>query len=231
MPSNISALRAACLLAGVAISAISLSGCNAKNTYLPPRDGYIQPPQYVTASLTSLNYRMELGAGQTALTRAQIDGLNRFLATSGEADGDHIEIRTTSMAGPHRNGTVANALRASFVAGGYAPSRVELLDVPGYSDAVEVVIQRYSLQTPDCSSEISRDEMIQSWSDAPVNIRKLGCSNEQGFGMMVADPRDVANDRTLAPAPGYREVGAVQRYRTDKVKELKTFSTKSQNSQ
>ena len=216
--------RSACLALCVATGTLALGACGAKSTYLPPRTGYVTDLPRTTASLTSLAYRVELGRGQTALTRAQIDGLNRFLAASGEADGDHIEIRTATLAGPGRNATIAGSLRESFLAGGYAPSRVEIVETGGYADVVEVTIQRYTVQLPDCSQAIQRDEGIMEWSDEPVGVRKLGCSNEYNFGLMVADPRDLQGGRDVGPAKGYREVGAVQRYRTDKIKELEDVS-------
>jgi len=217
-------LRSASL--AVAVLTLLVAGCShEKNAYLPPRNGYIDPAVRASTSLTSLEFRMELGRGQTALTRAQIDGLNRFLASSGQADGDHIEIRTMISGGPLRNAAIADALRGSFIAGGYTPSRVELVETPGHSDVVEVTIQRYTLVLPDCSHEVYRDPGLAQWSDEPVNTRKLGCSTEYNFGLMVADPRDLAGGRDLGQARGYHEVGAVQRYRTDKVKELKDTST------
>lgn len=215
-------LRSAGLAASVA--GLLVAGCSHEtNTYLPPRNGYIDPPARASTTLTSLNFRIELGRGQTALTRAQIDSLNRFLASNGQADGDHVEIRT--MSGPLRNEAIADALRNSFVAGGYAPSRVEIVETPGQADVVEVTIQRYAVVLPDCASEVHRDPGIMQWSDEPVSTRKLGCSTEYNFGLMLADPRDLAGGRDLGPAVGYHEVGAVQRYRTDKVKELKDIST------
>jgi pilus assembly protein CpaD len=217
------------LALGIAAGATLVAACGANNTYFPVRSGYLDTPQRTTASLTSLNYRMELGRGQTALTRAQIDGLNRFLATNGESDGDHLEIRTSITAGPNRNGAIAKSLRDSFLAGGYAPSRVEVIEIPGHGDLVEVAIQRYTVMIPDCSQEIGRAEGIMKWSDEPVPIRKLGCSNEANLGLMIADPRDLVGGRELDPSAGYRDVGAVQRYRTDKVKELKSLSTTTKN--
>ncbi len=223
-------LRTACLAAG--ILTLLVAGCShEKNTYLPPRDGYVVPPVRATASLTSLEFRMELGRGQTALTRAQIDGLNRFLASNGQADGDHIEIRTMVSGGPLRNATIADSLRGSFIAGGYAPSRVELIETPGHADVVEVTIQRYTVVLPDCSHEVSREPGIMQWSDEPVGSRKIGCSNEYDLGLMIADPRDLAGGRDIGEAPGYHEVGAVQRYRSDKVKELKDTSTSGNSSE
>lgn len=217
-------LRMACLGAGVLT--LLVAGCShEKNTYLPPRDGYIDPLARATTSLTSLEFRLELGRGQTALTRAQIDGLNRFLASNGQADGDHVEIRTMVSGGPLRNAAIAAALRDSFIVGGYTPSRVELVETPGHADVVEVTIQRYTVVLPDCSNEVRRDPGIMRWSDEPVGTRKIGCSNEYNFGLMVADPRDLTGGRDLGDARGYHEVGAVQRYRTDKIKELKDIST------
>ncbi len=218
-------LRSICLAVGLGAGTALLAACSTNNNYMPPRTGYIDIRARNTTTLTSLSYRLELGRGQTALTRAQIDGLNRFLAANGEADGDHIEIRTATLAGPGRNAAIADALRDSFLAGGYVPSRVEIIEAPGYGDTVEVAIQRYAVVLPDCSHDIERNEGIMEWSDEPVDIRKLGCSNEYNFGLMLADPRDLDGGRALGKAAGYREVGAVQRYRTDKVKELKSLST------
>lgn len=218
-------LRPASLAA--AILTLLVTGCShEQNTYLPPRDGYVDPPVRVTSSLTSLNFRTELSRGQTALTRAQIDSLNRFLASSGQADGDHVEIRTMISGGPIRNEAIAQALRDSFLAGGYTPSRVEIIETPGHVDVVEVMIQRYAVVLPDCSKELHRESGIMQWSDEPVGSRKLGCSTEYNLGLMVADPRDLAGGRELGDAPGYHEVGAVQRYRTGKIKELKDISTR-----
>ena len=219
-------LRRLGLTLGVAAGAALVSACGSNNNYFPPRSGYVETPQRATASLVSLNYRVELGRGQTALTRAQIDGLNRFLFTNGEADGDHLEIRTSSTSGPNRNRAIAASLRESFLAGGYTPSRVELVETPGYGDVVEVVIQRYTAMIPECSREIGRPAGMMEWSDEPVSIRKLGCSTESGLGMMIADPRDLTGARETDDAKAYHEIGAVQRYREDKVKELKSFSTK-----
>lgn len=213
------------LAIGMAVSAFALTACGTNNSYMPPRTGYLDAPPRPTAAQTSLNYRIELGRGQAALTRAQIDGLNRFLAANGETDGDHIEIRTAAMSGPGRNTTIADALRSSFLAGGYAPSRVEIIDMSGYADVVEVSIQRYVVQLPDCGHDVVRKGPLMSWSDEPVDIRRLGCSNEYNFGLMVADPRDLQGGRPLDDAAGYHEVGAVQRYRTDQVKALVKTST------
>jgi pilus biogenesis lipoprotein CpaD len=218
-------LRPASLAA--AIVTLLVAGCShEQNTYLPPRDGFVDPPTRVTSTLTSLNFRTELARGQTALTRAQIDGLNRFLASNGQADGDHIEIRTMISGGPLRNEAIAQALRDSFLAGGYTPSRVEIIETPGHADVVEVMIQRYAVLLPDCSKELHREPGIMQWSDEPVGSRKLGCSTEYNLGLMVADPRDLAGGRELGDAAGYHQVGAVQRYRTGKVRELKDISTR-----
>jgi pilus biogenesis lipoprotein CpaD len=53
-----------------------------------------------------------------------------------------------------------------------------------------------------------------------AGLPDLGCANTSNLAAMVADPRDLLEGRPLGPADGAREIGAVQRYRTDKVRPL-----------
>jgi pilus biogenesis lipoprotein CpaD len=212
------------LIAG--LSALALTACDrTTNTYFPPRHGYLEITPRNEVSLATSQHRLDLDRVQTRLNRTQIDRLNVFLAGLGEEEGDHIEIRTALTGGPQRNAAIADDLRRSFVSGGYAPSRVRVIEVPQMRDTVEVVLLRYTVVLPDCSHEVSRLSGIQGWSDEPVGERALGCNNERNLGLMIADPRDLSGDRELAPSPGYRESDAVQRYRLDKIKEIERNQT------
>jgi pilus assembly protein CpaD len=215
------------LILGLLLPA-ALAACGhdqAENTYFPPRHGYIDQPPRNQASLTTLSHRVPLDRVQTRLTRPQIESLNGFLVASGESDGDHVEIRLALAGAPPRNAAIADDLRRSFLSGGYAPSRVRVVETPGAADAVEVAILRYAVVLPDCSTEVRRPPGMHSWSDEPVGMRQFGCNNERNLGLMIADPRDLTGERETGPSPGYREADSVLRYRTDKVKELKDEMT------
>ena len=53
----------------------------------------------------------------------------------------------------------------------------------------------------------------------------MGCSNTANLGLMVADPLDLKEGRTMGPADG--EFGAlrIQRYREGEVQEFETDDT------
>lgn len=225
-PSRDIAYRSARLILAASLTVTALAACDrTTNTYFPPRHGYVDTTPRNEVSLATSQHRMDLDRVQTRLSRAQIDRLNQFLTMQGREEGDHIEIRTALMAGPQRNGAIVDDLHRSFVAGGYAPSRIRVVETPQLRDIVEVALLRYTVVLPDCGHEVVKRTGIQGWSDEPVGERALGCANERNLGLMIADPRDLTGDRELAPSPGYREADAVQRYRLDKIKEIERDQT------
>ncbi|MBI1180455.1 MAG: hypothetical protein GC201_07835 [Alphaproteobacteria bacterium] len=218
-------LRPALLPAIACGVGLVLAGCSGNERYFPQRTGYIDQPQRNQVSLQTYSQRLRLDPMQTRLTREQVDALNTFLATNGQADGDHLEIRTAMATRNQRNAAVAADLRQSFLAGGYAPSKVELVDVPQDAAEIEVVINRYSVVLPDCTNDVRKPSGIQNMGSEPIGLRVFGCSTERDLGLMIADPRDLAGGQHTGPSPGYREADAVLRYRKGEVKELAKPST------
>jgi pilus assembly protein CpaD len=53
----------------------------------------------------------------------------------------------------------------------------------------------------------------------------FGCATETNLGLMVANPRDLVNGKTLGPADAEATAKAVQNYRENKVPEPKSSST------
>ncbi len=56
----------------------------------------------------------------------------------------------------------------------------------------------------------------------PQNLpsSNFGCATASNLAAMIADPRDLAEGRTLGPGDGAQAIGAIERYRTDEVKAL-----------
>ncbi|MDW8368863.1 MAG: CpaD family pilus assembly lipoprotein [Geminicoccaceae bacterium] len=79
---------------------------------------------------------------------------------------------------------------------------------------VEIEIHRWLVDSPGCG-EWDRTSVLHG----PQLIPDLGCATMANLVEMVADPADLAEGRPLAPADAVREAEAVQRYRTDKVKQ------------
>lgn len=70
-----------------------------------------------------------------------------------------------------------------------------------------------------------------NWANDPVDDHGnqgspyLGCTNDINLIKMVERPQDLQQGRTLGPASGERQAGAVKAYDTDKVKEFSGNTT------
>jgi len=80
---------------------------------------------------------------------------------------------------------------------------------------VRVLVGHYLVKTPDCP-----DWSRPSGSN-PGNMRdgNFGCATAVNLGLMVADPSDLQQGRSLAPGDGQVLSEAIRRYRTDSVKD------------
>lgn len=79
---------------------------------------------------------------------------------------------------------------------------------------VEIEIRHWLVDPPGCG-EWDRTSGLHGQQLVPG----LGCATMANLVQMVADPADLVEGRPLAPGDGLREAEAVQRYRTDKVKQ------------
>ena len=85
------------------------------------------------------------------------------------------------------------------------------------SRRVEILVNGFVVVEPACP-DWSRS-VSQDGTNLPMS--NFGCANEVNFLRMVADPADLVGPRPLGDVDPVREVGAVQRYRQDKVRSLK----------
>ena len=86
---------------------------------------------------------------------------------------------------------------------------------------VDVIIQDYAAVIPSCPGLFDTDTR----SNANTRMDGLGCANAANLAVMVADPADLYHERPVLPGDfGHADAtvisGAVDRYRTDKVKAL-----------
>lgn len=83
-------------------------------------------------------------------------------------------------------------------------------------DRVVVTISGAEPVLPGCP-DWSRDP---GFDPGNFPLSNLGCANAYNLGLMVADPKDLSQPRSLAAADGTREADSIVRYRSDKVKQL-----------
>lgn len=75
---------------------------------------------------------------------------------------------------------------------------------------------------PDC------DQPQPLEPNKPDFVSAYGCSNANNLGVMVANPADLEQGRTLEPADGETAATSILRYRTRKTEPLEKQDTKSQ---
>lgn len=143
--------------------------------------------------------------------------LDRFLARTRVGADDHLRVV------PGAGDSATMARRAASVAAYLrhlgASARVDAAGfgvAPPAAGNVDVVVRRSVVVLPGCPD----------WSGVPGDSRdnavssNWGCATAVNFGLMLAEPQDLAAGRPLSPADGDAAVLAIQRYRAGEVTPL-----------
>lgn len=205
-------VRTAC----IAISAASLliiGGCSENferwNNLPEPKELKVEQVHYTHA--------VQFAAGDDRLPIAERDRLDSFLAHAqvGSADKVYVNVEPDgAMVTDRRISTVAaflklRGLKPASPITGFAEDEKK-------TDAVNVVVRRHLVTLPGCPD----------WTSEPTFTfnntvhSNYGCATASNLGMMIADPEDLINGRTLAPADGDYLRTSIDNYRAGKTKAL-----------
>lgn len=153
------------------------------------------------------------GAQLSSVEMAQLEG---FIARHDVGYGDRVYVLTeTAGAASQRSTVVLNYMKAHGIAAAALPSPEAQ---PGL---VRIVLNRYVVVPPNCPDWSK--PMTSDYTNTPMS--NLGCSTTANFGTMVADPAELIQGRQPGPADAEGSAGAIQRYRTDKIKPLEKVTT------
>lgn len=86
---------------------------------------------------------------------------------------------------------------------------------------IEVIIEQYAIIPPSCAN------FSQSLGDAQqaYTYGNFGCADAVNFGMMLANPRDLIQGRSVGDSSGKVMADGVRRYYQDNIKPLMETST------
>jgi len=175
-------------------------------------------PQVETVTMT---YTVRFPDGEAKLDADELARLNAFLRDNNALEA-RVEIDGPRDAAGYHDGLTAARLEAlnevlyRFGISAVVPDRTQpSLTRP--EDATVVTLTRAMVIEPDCSTPKT------IYGPRPTHI--WGCSSATILGRMVVDPLDLERGRQIGPADGEAAAQSIQRYREDKVKELKTEST------
>ena len=90
-------------------------------------------------------------------------------------------------------------------------------------NTVRLILNRYVVTPPPCPDwrkPAGEDYNNQAGSN-------FGCATETNLGLMVANPKDLVDGRTIGPADGEQAAKAIETYRAGKTPEPTSVSTGS----
>lgn len=156
--------------------------------------------------------RFATGVQLSSAEMAQLEG---FIARHDVGYGDRVYVLTeTSGKVSQRSTNVLNYIKAHGIAAAALPS------VEAQPGIVRIVVNRHVVVPPNCPDWSK--PATSDYSNTPMS--NLGCSTMANFGSMVADPAELIQGRQPGPADAEGSTGAIQRYRTDKVKPLENVT-------
>lgn len=183
----------------------------------PPSAG-LDVPKVLQVRRQQFQYEAAFAPGSSVLTPAEQARLENFLTRGAPQSPPHVYVSASA------NDPLATARIARIVnllaARGIDVERAAPPPSGMADNHLLVVLRRYVVQQPVCPD----------WSGDPdydhqnFPASNFGCANVVNLGMMVDDPRDLVQGRTLGPESAEPGLEAINRYRTDTVKALPVVS-------
>ena len=147
--------------------------------------------------------------GSARLGTGEAARLDRLVANGAIQRGDRVAVAASGM--PALADARAAAISSRLLRWGIVADARPIAAVP--ANRAIVMVGRYAVTLPPCpnwSMNAGSD-----FTNAPAS--NFGCATAVNLGMMVANPADLAQGRTLASADGKPAAAAVDRYLNDRV--------------
>ena len=149
-----------------------------------------------------------------SLSPDQAQRLDAFLSANLVSPSAHITLRERGGRG------IAAPVRAHLIANGLRPQNVTIVPAPQASrsltQSVGVEVQQYLVRVPECGDWSKPPSLLD---DTHVHSN-FGCADQRNLGLMVANPQDLVVGQGGDRVDAQPQVGAMERYRTDKVTPL-----------
>ena len=226
-------------LGGLAILALGMAACTPSERIGPNPDlGWLpaSSPKQLEVDRAEYRHAVYFATDRAEISANERDRLLTFLRTiqvrerdslhlEGHADERATEVYNLDLAA-RRNASVETFLaevgvgdlvRATAAFGEKAPAAPGTgPDAWRQNRRVELILERHLVTLPACPDWSRRSGL--DFDNQPLS--NLGCATQTNLGLMVAEPRDLVQGRSLGSADGIHQAEGVVRYRNGKVVEL-----------
>lgn len=198
------------------LMAIILSGCTDKALNDIRMQRFDQPALApVTAKPSALSVNLQAANSGQGLKPASLSALNELLSKQGRLPAQTLILTPYTVRGEQLAGRLAKALQNA----GANPKKIKIerrINAGSGQGDLQVISQAIAVQTTRCQINDPQLLMVKPYD----SIGYLGCATQNNLAMMVAEPKDLIQARSLDDADGVTAVNAIERYQTDKVKTL-----------
>ncbi|MFP9231192.1 CpaD family pilus assembly lipoprotein [Pectobacterium cacticida] len=211
------AFRPLRLRAAMLASLFLLAGCGWNKPVNDMRmQRYDQPAlQPIAVQPMSVSVSLRVASNGRGFQPESLKKLNTMLKDQGRLSAQTLTLIPHSVNGEKMAERLATALRN---AGAKAQNVKQLRRATGgaQSGDVEVVSQALVVKTTRCAINDPNLLMVKPFEA----VGYMGCATQNNLAMMVAEPRDLIQAKTLDGADGVAAVNSIERYQKDDVKEL-----------
>lgn len=198
------------------LMAIILSGCTDRALNDVRMQRFDQPVlESVTAKPSALAVNLQAATKGQGLNPASLSALNELLSKQGRLTAQTLIITPYTVRGEQLAGRLAKALQNA----GASPKKIKIerrMTAGSGQGDLQVMSQAIAVQASRCQINDPGLLMVKPYD----SIGYLGCATQNNLAMMVAEPKDLIQARTLDGADGVVAVNAIERYQTDSVKDL-----------
>lgn len=207
--------RAAPGIAAVVLGlTVLVAGCAQQTqSALPKVSVESETTQYrneVTATTAETEVRFRPG-GYGMMAADEAGRLDDFLRSNAVSPSARVTLWAQGT------GAAAAAVRDRLIGYGIRPANIVVYPAgSGDRTGVQVVrlqLEQYQVRVPECG-----DWRPQASSESATP--GFGCATVQALGLMVADPKDLVVGQRATGVDAQPQVGAMERYRTDKTTPL-----------
>jgi len=211
--------RSTAIVARLAVLVVVLftAGCGADTTFWTPAAS----PKVNKVALTHLSHDVFFPAAAVDAESSGLGGLDAFVARHQVGYGDRIYVVASAsnpdpVATRRAEGVARHLARRGLDATILASA--EWAGAPASGNGVRVLVHRFVVVAPRCPDW--RKPANADYGNTQAS--NFGCADAVNLGMMLADPRDLVEGRTMEGASGDAAAAAVKRYRDGKVMPLDT---------
>ncbi len=189
-------------------SCIILSGC--ASGYQANKFSGSETAARNTVEMVRLAYPvLAENTGQDVISKATLNGINRFLSDSNVRYGDRLLIDRGAKVSDKRVQTLYKYFRSLGLETG---EEIGIFGAEPAAGNMTIYLERHTVQTPECTG--LNTPSTPNHQNAPMP--NFGCSNATVLGLMVADPRDLVAGKSDTSGDTEKATAAVKANRKSK---------------